>query len=367
MNHKTVLIALILPCLLLACQNRDEEPTYGNETGDITAKADPVRTAGTLIQNGTFPLELISNGKLSAYNRASLFFRRSEVIREILVENGDWVEKGELLAMLDTVDASITLEQAHLRLDKAMIQYQSELIAHTGGSNSEAGIDQQTLRNFRLRSGYADAELDLEKQELIWEQSFLRAPISGRVVNLSSKENNMPGSGKPFCELVDDRQFEVLFPVFETELSRIAVGQNVQVQPFAIDSLTIRGSISEINPQVDEHGIVEVKAIVKNNRKDLVEGMNVKVFIHYSIQADLIVPKEALVLRNNRQVVFSLKNGRSYWNYVKTEYENSSSYTISIVNGVLQQGDTLITQGNLNLAHDAELDFTYIDPKSENQ
>jgi hypothetical protein len=59
-------------------------------------------------------------------------------------------------------------------------------------------------------------------------------------------------------------------------------------------------------------------------------------------------------------VVFSLLNGRSYWNYVESDLENSSSYTIRVVkSGLLKAGDTIITKGNLNLANDAELEFKF--------
>jgi multidrug efflux pump subunit AcrA (membrane-fusion protein) len=127
-----------------------------------------------------------------------------------------------------------------------------------------------------------------------------------------------------------------------------------------MDSTTFAGRISQINPLIDEHGNVTIKARVVNSSGRLVEGMNVKVLIRDKVPGGLIVPKEAVVLRNNQQVVFSLLNGRSYWNYVESDLENSTSYTIRVVKeGILKAGDTIITKGNLNLANDAELDFKF--------
>ena len=101
--------------------------------------------------------------------------------------------------------------------------------------------------------------------------------------------------------------------------------------------------------------MVQVKAVVDNTDRKLVDGMNVKVFIRDKVPGCLMVPKEAVVLRNNRQVVFTLRNDTTaYWNYVITDLENSTSY--SIIEGI-NPGDTVITVGNLNLAHDARVDF----------
>ena len=63
----------------------------------------------------------------------------------------------------------------------------------------------------------------------------------------------------------------------------------------------------------------------------------------------LIVPKSAVVLRSGRQVVFTLEKGKALWNYVQTGLENMELYTIE---DGLKEGDTVITTGNLNLAHE---------------
>lgn len=354
-----LILNILILCTIISCKPKEEE--YGNKLGDIESKADPVRTEGELVQVGDFPLELISNGKLQAYQRASVFFRQNELITDINVENGQWVEKGTLLAILDTADVALAFEQARVTLERSKLDLRSLVISYNGGSEDMSTVDPKTLESYKLKSGMTAAEVSLKQQELKYKQCFLHAPISGRVVGLTSKPYNLPVTSDPFCVIVDDRDFEVMFPIFETEISRVKVGQEVTVRPFSNDSLVFNGKITEINPMVGDHGKVQVKARIPNRNNQLFEGMNMKVYTHFNVPGGMIIPKEALVLRNNRQVVFSLKDGRSYWNYVITGYENSSSYTIEIETGVLQPGDTIITKGNLNLSHDAELDFTFID------
>ena len=95
--------------------------------------------------------------------------------------------------------------------------------------------------------------------------------------------------------------------------------------------------------------MVRVKASVTAHKR-LFEGMNVRVSVQRSLGKQLVVPKSAVVLRSGKQVVFTLVNGKAYWNYVRTGLENADSY--AIVEG-LKVGDQVITTGNINLAHEA--------------
>jgi hypothetical protein len=78
--------------------------------------------------------------------------------------------------------------------------------------------------------------------------------------------------------------------------------------------------------------------------------MNVRVSIHRSVGKQLVVPKGAVVLRSGKQVVFTLSGNKAYWNYVHTGLENADSYTIT---DGLKEGATIITSGNINLAHES--------------
>jgi RND family efflux transporter MFP subunit len=355
---KLFYVSLLLAGLagLSGCQNKPEKK-YGNELGDITAKADPVRVEISPVGYGHFPVELVSNGRLEACRKASLSFRKTGRIAKITVRNGSWVEQGALLAELENEVERINLEEAAIRLEKARRQRASDLIGQ-GYLDARIGdLSPETLRMFNVISGFAEAELSLRQAEIQLEMTHLLAPFDGRIANLEAKTGNLPPGGEPFCMVINDREFDVVFPVMESEMFRLSVGMGISAHPYSMDSVAFPGRVAEINPMIDEHGLVKVKALIANSKNILVEGMNVKVFIRYQVPDCLIVPKEALVLRNNRQVVFSLLNGRSYWNYVETQLENSFGYTINVLSGVLKPGDTIITKGNLNLAHDADILF----------
>jgi hypothetical protein len=125
-------------------------------------------------------------------------------------------------------------------------------------------------------------------------------------------------------------------------------GMPVDIIPFVNDSTIITGYITQINPQVDENGMVKVKASFSNTGK-LIDGMNVKVLIKKPVPDRLVVPKEALVIRQGKDVIFVRQDSLAIWKYVTIEFENSTS--ISVKEG-LEPGDLVIVSGNINLAHE---------------
>ncbi|MDD4644873.1 MAG: efflux RND transporter periplasmic adaptor subunit [Bacteroidales bacterium] len=359
-NVTLYILMLCLVCSLPACKKK-EEKKFGNKLGEIGAKADPIKVEGQLIEFGDFPMELVSNGKLEAYQKASLSFRTTGKVSKIYAQNGAWVEKGSLIAELDNQMEKLDLEQARIKMERVRLERQALIVEHKIGAKNPEDVTADALKRFNQKTGFEESEIELEQARIRYEYTRLIAPVSGRIASLECKEQNTPDASKPFCLVINDKEFDVVFPVMEKEMSRLHIGLDVIVKPFAMDSVTFNGRIAQINPLIDEHGNVTIKARVQNSNGSLIEGMNVKALIRDKVPGGLIVPKEAVVLRNNQQVVFSLLNGRSYWNYVESDLENSTSYTIRVVkSGILKAGDTIITKGNLNLANDAELDFKFI-------
>jgi len=150
--------------------------------------------------------------------------------------------------------------------------------------------------------------------------------------------------------------------VLESELPLLGEGDMVFVTPFAMPGFTAEGRVTEINPLVDVDGMVKVKASVAG-RGRLFEGMNVRVNVQRQLGKQLVVPKEAVVLRSGKQVVFTLENGKAFWNYVQTGLENAAHYTIT---EGLKAGDTVITSGNINLAHESPVVIVERELKVEN-
>ena len=206
----------------------------------------------------------------------------------------------------------------------------------------------------RVKSGYDQSLSQYELAQYEEEHATLTAPFDGVIANLFSKPFNAANTSEVFCTVVGTNGMEADFTVLASELSLIQSGDRVFISPYSDAASRYEGVVTQINPLVDEKGMVKVKASV-NGKGRLFSGMNVRVNVFRSLDKQFVIPKSAVVLRSGRQVVFTLKNGQAKWNYVQTGLENAEEYTLvgASQTDEIAEGDTVIVTGNVNLAHEA--------------
>lgn len=328
-------------------ENVIEKKAYVSEKNEVETM---------VLKNESFQKELVSNGKIIAAQKNSLQFEVSDKLEHLYVKNGDFVQKGQLLATLNTFKYQQKVSRAEIELKKAKFQFEDMLVGRGIFTTRRDSIAKDVYDMVASRSGYDAALLELKTAQFELKSTKLTAPFSGKVANIESKQFENVSAGKSFLTLIDDAVFEVEFYLIESEMGDVGLSSNVQIVPFALGK-TYNGHISSINPLIEKNGTLLVKAVVRNDGK-LTEGMNVKVRIEKEIKGQLVVPKSAVVLRDNQEVLFKVTSGKAYWTYVQTTQENSSSYAVIAhpnKNASLKPGDTIIVSGNLNLAHDSEV------------
>ncbi len=351
---------LIMPVIFLifsgtfcSCNNSGAPEEQNSEYEDPSIKGtDQQRVSVLLLKYSDFSKEIISNGKLTALKKADLKFRTSEVVTEIYVKNGDRIVSDQVIAKLDDFILKNTFKQNAGQVGRARIEMQDALLSQGYDLRDSVRIPARTMNTARIRSGYEQALANLELSEYNLNAAVLKAPFTGIVADLLLKQGNISSTSEKFCTVIDDNRFEAEFPVLESELASVKEGQKVRIEPFSYKDVAINGTITRINPVVDRNGMVKVWAVCNNEDKDLFEGMNVRIVLEESVPHQLVIPKRAVVLRSGKQVVFTYSSGRAKWVYVKTGLENISSFTIT---EGLQPGDSVIYEGNFNLAHDSEV------------
>ncbi len=297
-----------------------------------------------------FTRELISNGRLEARRRSVLAFQIGGTLAAVNATNGARVAQGAALAVLDTAESALALHRAELSLEKARLAFLDNLVGLGYASGDTVTPPAEVVRLSRIRSGYADAEASYSSARRNMDLCTLRAPFAGKVADLN-KQAYENASGN-FCTMLDDSRLRVRFSVLESEYGLLQNGQSVVVSPYADLRKEIAGRITAINPSVDAHGQVRVDAEVANDGT-LTDGMNVKVFVRRNIGERLVVPKSAVVIRDNLEVLFRYEDGRARWTYVHTSLANSDEYVVEANTqrgAELNIGDLVITSGNLNLA-----------------
>lgn len=349
------LIICILFIFLFSCSSlgkRESETEEGEYT--VSVSSDKIVEVDIVkLEYIDFHYELLANGTIAPARKADLRFKTQEEIVKIYVKNGDWVSKGQKIASQDPFRLENAFIQAKDVLDRTLLDLQDILIGQGYSLNDSNNIPKDILDLAKIKSNYNQNIVNLNAAEYNYKNTVLYAPFSGIVANLFTKEHNTSNSADPFCTIIDMTRPEVEFMVLENELSQINTGDQVQISTFFANEFLETGLITQINPIVEKNGMVKVKATLTNARNQntrFYDGMNVKIKIQRVLGKKLIVPKEALVLRSNKKVVFIYKDGLAHWVYVETGPENSTSYVIT---DGLKEGDWVIYDGNEYLAHQA--------------
>ena len=345
MKVKSQITLLLFIALLISCKPKKAENL--EEIARRASRPEAVLVKTVKLEPSTFYHELITNGKANSSQKAVVPFKVNGIIKELYIRNGQKVKTGDLLAVIEDFEYKTKLTQAKQGLEKAEINFQDDLLSNFSITDT-TGLSPAKIKISRIRSGLNDAITALAVAEYNFNNTSIYATLSGIVANLEALQWNPSQNYKNLCTIIFDEVMEVEFPVIESEYSFISKGMPIGIIPFINDSILITGRIAQINPQVDETGMVNVKAEFRNSGR-LIDGMNVKVVIRKPVPNRLVVPKEALVIRQGKDVIFVRQDSLAIWKYVTVEFENSTS--ISVKEG-LEPGDLVIVSGNVNLAHE---------------
>ncbi|MBQ6746646.1 MAG: efflux RND transporter periplasmic adaptor subunit [Bacteroidaceae bacterium] len=345
------LIAVLIISTLTACNNRKVANDSTAEGVNALPQAEPNEVTTIILRLQPFEHELISNGKVEAIQLTDIHFETDGIVEKVLVRNGDHVAQGQVIAELDKFKLHNAVVQAQNTFEQAKLDLQDVLIGQGYGNKPETEIPSDVMQLARTRSGYSQSLAAYELALSNEANASLKAPFSGTIANLQLKRFNKVSPSDIVCTIVGSQGMEATFSVLENELPLVHRGDKVVITPYADITAVHEGIVTEINPIVDANGMVQVKAQVRGSER-LFSGMNIKVSVRREMPGQLVVPKSSVVLRQGRQVVFTLQDDQAMWNYVQTGLENADTFTI--LEG-LKEGDEVIVTGNVNLAHESKV------------
>ena len=278
MNVKTILISIFIVSLC-ACTTKSEQITVQELIPVVETTLPIVDEIAPPVESRSNVHSLTASGKVKAANYTDLYFRSQEQIAHVYVKNGARVNKGQKLADLAMYTFQSNLRQAENAIEQALLEFQDVLIGQGYAPDRMDAVPADVMKLARVKSGYEQAELQKEKALREIENATLVAPFDGVVANLTAQPYHMASGSVPFCRIIQINNMEVEFQVLENELHLVKMGQKVEIVPQASTIGALQGEISNMNPLVDEKGLIQVRARVKGNA-GLMEGMNVSVQIH---------------------------------------------------------------------------------------
>ncbi|HOK99739.1 MAG: efflux RND transporter periplasmic adaptor subunit [Bacteroidales bacterium] len=191
------------------------------------------------------PVELQYSGTVEAYRTVPLTFQVSGIVKEVLVQEGDRVKKGQLLAVVDPTDYENVYRASLAKYQQAQDAYERLKTVHEQGSLPEIKWVEITTNLEQARSSMEIAQNNLNKCRLY-------APEDGFIGrrNIEPGQSSVAVSSAPL-ELVRIEKVYVKIPIPEQEVNRLRVGQQASFTVMAAGNQTFTGTIHSISPVAD--------------------------------------------------------------------------------------------------------------------
>jgi len=181
------------------------------------------------------------------------------VIAELRVEEGDFVEEGQVLAVLDShALRKAKLEEARAELDSAERELSRSLKLYAGQAASDVKREEAELRVRVARAQLAGAQAALDL-------SLVRAPIAGQVLAIHARAGERPGSDG-IVELGRTGEMYAVAEVYETDISRVREGQQATITSPALPQ-PLTGRVERVGLQVGKMDVLDADPVAKTDAR----------------------------------------------------------------------------------------------------
>jgi membrane fusion protein, multidrug efflux system len=294
-------LSVLMVGVLAACGNATPPPEPPRPVLVVRAGAD---SADSGAASGTAGLRLSAYaGEIRAREESNLSFRIGGKVLRRLVDAGDRVRAGQVLAELDAADLRLQADALSAQLGAAQAQLARTRADHTRIAAlsddrlvSRSTLDQQTaaLRAAEADVRAAQAQLGVARNQTAY--GALRAPRDGVIASRQIEAGQFVDAGQPAFALAADSGREVAFSLPEGQIRDVAVGRPVFVELWSAPGQRWPGRIREISAAADPLArTYAARAILDGDAASAVDlGQSARVYIAEASGAALEIPLTAL-------------------------------------------------------------------------
>lgn len=313
----------------------------GIGAANVTAPADeaaatplPVQVAVPVTGDIFATYQATSNLRSDA--EAPVLARVSGQVVEIFVEEGDVVEKGQVLARLDGERLHLQMLEAKANLEKTTQEYERYVQLHERGLVSASMFE-------ALKFDLAALEASYELARLNYDYTRIRAPIAGVVSSRDIKLGQHVMAGSPTFKINDTTKLVAYLSIPQDQLSKISAGDAARVRVDAMPESVFAATIERISPTIDpRNGTFRATAFIANDGGSLAPGMFGRFEIDYERHSEvLLIPTAALIDEDSATVVYVVVDGSASRREIVTGIRSGSF--VEVVSGLDADEQIVIT------------------------
>ncbi len=340
-------------------QTSEEGATLPASASEQFATDVPQPVVGAEVVRDTLWMTVTALGQAEAVRRTFVQSRVDGIVREIRVVENQAVEPGAVLLRVDSTEYALAAARARADLVTAQANYQEMTLFDD--EITDPRVREERNRLARARSGLAQAEVSLREAEINLSRTTVRAPFAGRIADLQVVEGQYMSPGGELMTVVDVDPIKVEVQVLEGDLGYLREGRRATMTFPALPERTFTGRVETINPVVDpELSTGRVTVILSNPRGLIKPGMSAEVSLEAEYYPDrILVPRNAILEKDRRTMLFVHEDGRAKWRYVTTGLANDE--LVEIVpdeeTSMVEPGEIVLVDNHHYIIHDAPIEL----------
>ena len=280
----------------------------------------------------------------------------SDTISRVNFEDGQAVEAGDVLVELTDQEESALLAEAESLAEEAQRQYEriERLVAQ--GNASESLLDERR-REWRT----AEARLDAVRSRLA--DRLITAPFSGHVGLRMVSPGALVSPGDVITTLVDDSRMKLDFTIPALYLNTVSRGTVIEGATPVFPNRSFAGEVSSVDSTIDPvTRSITVRAIIPNDRRDLVPGMLMTLNLLRNERDAIVISEEAVIPRGASTFVLVVDTSTEPYTAQERQVDLGTRLPgqVEVVAG-LEIGETIISHGTLKVRPGAPVRIHAVD------
>lgn len=340
MHLKKILVGSIL-LALIGCSGKKDEKVENK----IQYK---VARAGIEDSRGYINVE----GSVEAKDTKKVFVDKKLKVKEVFVQEGDYVEKGKVLMTFDETERNNikrNLEKERLSLSKLKRDYKVEKeLNKIGGSSANYVKDlSEEIKSKELTIDSLNEDLDKTAERVL-------SPVSGTITSLLAQENYSVNTDEPLLELADLSDMKIVLEVPEYDVKNIEMNQKLIIKPEVFEKkrsyggvVTKVSTISKVSEETSEN-VLEVEVKPDEKIPYIVPGFKVSATIYLDSNGEgIVIPKTALLFGDNEYYIYIVGEGNKLIKSI-VKYKDLKGNNIEIIKG-LEKNSKYVVNPSENL------------------
>jgi len=344
------MIALIFGLFFTISDKKSE--IQAEQEAAIKEGRPPVNTIVMELVPGTISNRINLPGSIEPWNRLELISKISGSVEAVLVEEGDTVAKGEIIAKIESDDYRIAFERAQAAYKLAKADYTRDKTVYAKGAIPTAELD---ARETKMQT----AKADLDNARLMLERCTITAPISGVVRKLDAKIGLYLGVGDPIGRILQIDKVKAVIGIPESDITAVRTLDEIELQIQALDNMSVIGRRHFVSSSPETAArLYRLELAVDNPDHMILPGMFVRAdIVKERKEQALSIPFYSVISRNDEQYVYVERDGVVHKRLVETGI--MEKWMVEITKG-LQAGEKIVIEGHRDVENDQQVNVVKV-------